>query len=309
MISVIICSRDKKMLDQVSKNVAETIGVPYELIGIDNSRRDYSIFEAYNLGIEKSKYSILCFPHEDLIFHTKNWGQNVIDHFKDRDIGLIGTCGGTALPACPAPWWNNTVLNVHLTNNINTWKIPKKGGLDYKNPFNENATNAILADGHLLCMPKEIFSVCRFDDKNFHGFDCYDSDICLQILANGKKVKIVFDILIEHFSDGYSSDGWADSVEVLADKWQSRLPIFSQAVDKSKIPLHHYRELLSYAYYLQSHKFSDTEIRRRINKYFWRTPFKMIYRDSLLLFLWMNLGYSFSRFIYAALKYFFIKTN
>lgn len=305
MISVIICSKEKKLLDQVSKNIEETIGVPYELIAIDNSRRDYNIFQAYNLGVEKSKCDILCFPHEDLIFHTQDWGNNVINHFKDEDLGLIGTCGGTAMPNCPAPWWSNDVLNIALANNINTWKINKPTGLDYKNPFNENATDAILADGHLLCIPQKMFDTIRFDDKNFNHFHCYDSDICLQVLDQNKKVKIVYDILIEHFSDGYSDKAWADAVETLADKWKHKLPLFSRPIDKRKISLFHYKELLRYVYFMQSHNYTDKEIRKRIRKYFWKTPFKMIYRESLLLFLWMMIGYQPSRYFYAILKYFF----
>ncbi len=50
MISIIICSRDADYLRKVSENVAATIGVPYEIQAIDNSKGAYGICEAYNLG-------------------------------------------------------------------------------------------------------------------------------------------------------------------------------------------------------------------------------------------------------------------
>ncbi|MCE5282251.1 MAG: glycosyltransferase family protein, partial [Deltaproteobacteria bacterium] len=78
MISIIICSRDSGALKEVSGNIEETIGVPYEIIAIDNSRNQYSIFDAYNLGAEQSTFDHLCFMHEDILYHTPHWGSAVI---------------------------------------------------------------------------------------------------------------------------------------------------------------------------------------------------------------------------------------
>ena len=46
MISIVICSRSETALENVSQSVSLTIGVPYEIIAIDNSKGEYSI----NLG-------------------------------------------------------------------------------------------------------------------------------------------------------------------------------------------------------------------------------------------------------------------
>ena len=61
MISVIICSRTSTIGTALSENIKNSIGCEYELISIDNSKNTYSIFEAYNLGIQKSKFDFLCF--------------------------------------------------------------------------------------------------------------------------------------------------------------------------------------------------------------------------------------------------------
>jgi hypothetical protein len=39
-------------------------------------------------------------------------------------------------------------------------------------------------------------------DESFIGFHCYDTDIAFQIIYNGMKTCVCFDILIEHFSYG-----------------------------------------------------------------------------------------------------------
>jgi hypothetical protein len=49
------------------------IGCEYESIIIDNSENRYSIFEAYNLGIDKSKYEYLCLMHDDILIYTIEW--------------------------------------------------------------------------------------------------------------------------------------------------------------------------------------------------------------------------------------------
>ena len=81
MISIIICSRLNILPIDFLNNIKDTIGIEYELIHIDNSEKKYTIFEAYNLGFSMSKFPNLCFMHDDLVFHTQNWGQIVNEYF------------------------------------------------------------------------------------------------------------------------------------------------------------------------------------------------------------------------------------
>jgi hypothetical protein len=57
MISIIICSRTQTISSDYLK-ISKILLDDYELVVIDNSENTYSIFEAYNLGIEQSKGSI-----------------------------------------------------------------------------------------------------------------------------------------------------------------------------------------------------------------------------------------------------------
>lgn len=74
MISCIICSRSSKISEELEKNIVETIGCDYELVVIDNSRNEYSIFSAYNKGVKRAKGNVLCFMHDDILYRTSNWG-------------------------------------------------------------------------------------------------------------------------------------------------------------------------------------------------------------------------------------------
>ena len=102
MINIIICSRHKEISSELRTNLQSTIGVDFELIVVDNSQNIYSIFQAYNEGVKRSCYPYLCFMHEDILFHTQDWGEKVMAHFEDTKVGLIGVAGGHCMLNTPS---------------------------------------------------------------------------------------------------------------------------------------------------------------------------------------------------------------
>ena len=98
MISLIICSRQPDIPQSLKENIAETIGVEYELVVIDNSKNQYSIFQAYNEGVRRAKLSYLCFMHDDILYHSPDWGKKVVEHFEDKRVGAIGVVGSHYMP-------------------------------------------------------------------------------------------------------------------------------------------------------------------------------------------------------------------
>jgi hypothetical protein len=104
MLSIIACSRNKTLSNEFTLNIRSTFGVDYEIISIDNSENRYSIFSAYNIGISKSQYPYLCFVHEDVLFHSNNWGVNIISHLQDSNTGIIGVAGSDLVTRVPASW-------------------------------------------------------------------------------------------------------------------------------------------------------------------------------------------------------------
>jgi hypothetical protein len=59
MISCVICSRQPVISAKLKENIASTVGCEYELVVIDNSTNEYSIFSAYNEGVRCAKAYLL----------------------------------------------------------------------------------------------------------------------------------------------------------------------------------------------------------------------------------------------------------
>lgn len=227
MISVIICSRNNIISSKLQFNIEKTIGVEYELVIIDNSQNLYSIFQAYNEGVRRAKYSYLCFMHDDILFHTQEWGSKVINHFqRDFKIGLIGVVGTHYLPATPSYWCYSGILSGNMIQGMTENGVYKTENVNHLNYVGNNASiGAVAVDGLWFCMPKSMFSFLSFDEKIFHGFHGYDMDICLQTISHKYKVEIVMDILIEHFSYGSETANLYKSIKVCFRKWKNQLPL------------------------------------------------------------------------------------
>jgi glycosyltransferase involved in cell wall biosynthesis len=160
MISIIICSRNPDISDELKQNIAKTIGVEYELIVIDNSKNKYTIFSAYNEGVRRAQYPYLCFMHDDILYHTDNWGTKVIEHFKDEKIGLIGVIGGHYMPKCPASWWSAESRSGQIIQGFINEKNEYETEL-YKYTNNKKNDCEIIEvasiDGLWFCIPKQSF--------------------------------------------------------------------------------------------------------------------------------------------------------
>ena len=221
MISIIICSRNTIIDPILGNNIKNTIGVPYEIIIIDNSDNRLSIFEAYNEGAARSLYPYLCFMHDDIEYQTTDWGKIVAKHFSDEQTGAIGIAGSPYAAQMPGSWWAGGLVNI----NIIPW-YSKNNKPDFltcpETSLNKN--RVITLDGVWFCLKKELFTKIRFDDINFKGFHFYDIDISLQIHQLGYKLYCVFDILIAHFSKGDMNKNWIENAFILKNKWEQVLP-------------------------------------------------------------------------------------
>ncbi|HJV78820.1 MAG TPA: glycosyltransferase [Paludibacter sp.] len=226
MISLIICSRHSDISQSLKENIVETIGVESELIVIDNSSNNHSIFSAYNEGVRRAKYPYLCFAHEDILFRTQDWGWNVIKHFEDTTIGLVGMAGTHFLPKVPVYWTHSPFISEHNLTNDNG-QVIECFKLDFFK--DKDILDVVACDGFCLFIRKELFKTIFFDEKTFTGFHYYDMDICMQVLANNLRVCICNDVLIEHFwSDNYNKIGLKSfylNQEVFFNKWKNYLPI------------------------------------------------------------------------------------
>lgn len=226
MISCIICSRSADIPQELKENINATIGCDYELVVIDNSANKYSIFSAYNEGVRRAKGDILCFMHEDVLFHSQDWGTCVEDFFHRRngDAGLLGVVGGQFIPKTVAYWGDGgcdwgTIIQGNLTSQ-GQYVAEKRG-----NSFKGSELEVAAVDGQWFCIPKFLFDTIKFDEKYYSGFHSYDMDICMQLLKNKRQCFITNKILIEHKSGGSDDADFLYWNEMFYEKWKDFLPI------------------------------------------------------------------------------------
>lgn len=205
-ITVIVCSRQQNPNPDLIKNIEETIGFDFQLIFIDNSENNYSIFQAYNKGIEKSSGEILCFLHEDVLLHTKNWGRILKKLFSEnKDLGVIGIAGSKLKTRMPSAWWDcpQPYRSVNILQHI---KENTKEHWEYG--FKNNEEEVVVIDGVFMAARKDAGITFNEDLKGFHN---YDLSYCLDYIRRGYKIMVTNRILIEHFSMGSLNRLWYES--------------------------------------------------------------------------------------------------
>lgn len=221
MISVVICSRETYIRDSLQENISVTIGCDYELIVIDNSRSNFSIFEAYNIGLDKSKNEIVCFIHEDLLFKSDHWGKHIEEIFmRNPEAGLIGIAGAKVKSLSPSPWWGSD-KKYHVQNIIQ--HTPNKSITKLHYGFNDQAlVQVVVVDGVFFALKRD--PQIRFNE-NFSGFHNYDLNISIEYWLRKYKAFVTQDILIEHFSSGKLDESWLKSTAKIHDFYKNVLPI------------------------------------------------------------------------------------
>ena len=232
-ISVIICSRGHDISAEQRRNIESTIGVPHEIIAIDNSDNRYNIFSAYNEGVRQSKNDVLCFMHDDVRCKTENWGMEVLSAFEDSKVGLLGISGPSYLSTLPVPWWSIYSPQFDFPTIYQTIIDSDREGLK-RSTFSQIPEKALtstsvevaVCDGVFLCIPKFLFSSIRFDEGNYYGFHFYDLDISMQVRNTGHKCVVSRNILLEHISSpsGLSHE-WIQASNIFYKKWRRQLPI------------------------------------------------------------------------------------
>lgn len=252
MISLIVCSSSSHFYSIFSKSVAESVGCVYEIIKIDNYDSKYSITQAYDLGASKAKWNILVFLHEDVVFHSKNWGNELIRYFNTlKNPGVLGIAGSSYLPISPSDWWlsDRQYLHSYFLSNKKDGKV----GEGVLTSYGQQVPKIVYAlDGMFLAIKKNIYQEFSFN-TSLSGFHGYDTAICYQVSQKYHNY-FVPGILLEHFSKGYPNETWLKNT-IAAN--QSVLSFF---IEKKKLGfLDSSLEIKSYHLFLrQLMKFSSS---------------------------------------------------
>lgn len=284
MISVIISSQDKETLEKVSTNIANTIGVPFELIAFENSNGKKGICEVYNRGIDQSKFDILCFTHEDVFFETINWGKKVAAHLEDKKIGLVGLAGGDTKSIVPSSWSSSVFQSeINIIQHSKDKTKPAEHILKTGYPEDNSTLKQVVAiDGVWMCTRKDVTRRFKFDTENFSGFHGYDIDFSLQVQTT-YKVGVLFDLILHHFSDGSYNRAWMESMITVSEKWKKRLPVSVRQLSKEELVRQHWTTMKNFLSKLNRLEYSRLTIfshflKYSFNKYFHVASFLHVLR-------------------------------
>lgn len=235
MISIIICSRTKEVDSHLLRNIREHIGaVAYEVIAVDNSDHKYTIFQAYNWGVRQARYPILCFMHDDILFHSQDWGVRVAAHFEDERLGMLGISGPRFLSRIPSIWWASNAFNRYAPSvcqySIDTERNTRVSVRQCVRPVEAERIEVAAVDGVFFCIRRALFGTIAFDEQVYDGFHCYDLDVSMQVRRAGYRIDAVYDVLLEHISASQLDAGWLRSLRSFYTKWAGQLPVLTYAV-------------------------------------------------------------------------------
>jgi GT2 family glycosyltransferase len=195
----------------------------------DNARITYirnpenlGVSRALNTGSARAQYDILCFMHNDVIVHKKNWISSIREFITSHpDAGVVGLYGAKTVRE-DGSFRGKSIVHA------------KKDGPSMKKPFETVA----VVDGMLMAMKKPVFErVDGFSDDFIVHF--YDKDISLKAIT-GNYVNYVLNIPFEHVCAATRSDisdddrirdeakdkflgMWADSLPVNVTTWREKI--------------------------------------------------------------------------------------
>lgn len=229
MISIIVCSVNPILLDGLRLNIEATIGVPFELLAFDNREQQLGITTVYNRQAAKAKYDSICFIHEDVVIHTKNWGILLHNLLENKFIGLVGVSGGVYKSKYPGTW-STCSPSLYRTHTIQHFKNKQEAVITNINPDNLPFDKVSVIDGLFMATRKAVFDQYSFDDFLLKGFHGYDIDYSLQV-GQQYEVVVSYELLLEHLSEGTLNEAWLRNSLLVHEKWKHQLPVQSRAID------------------------------------------------------------------------------
>lgn len=235
MISIIICSRNPQCSADFRHHIQSSIGdIPFEIVWIDNSRNQRNMCQAYNYGVRQAKYDYLCFMHEDIVFHSKNWGKIAASAMSDTSVGMLGVQGCVYFCESTVYWTYSGFRKAHIIEIIDG-KKEKIFEQDY--PCSDEV---VAIDGLWMFTRKSLFkNTIKWDERSYAHFHMYDMDISMQLIHKGYKIKIIEDIWIEHKSNGNFNKEFYEDTRIFHEKWDNLLPVGTIEISDEVVSLSH----------------------------------------------------------------------
>jgi hypothetical protein len=210
MISVLICSADNFLLEQIKSNIQRTIGIEHEILYIDNSIERKGICAVYNSLASRAKFPYLCFVHEDILFETNDWGAIIKDIFAKQDsVGVIGVAGSKYKSKALSGWFTG-VKEFDCANIIHKYSYGDE--LICLKPHEDSLIEeAVCIDGVFICCKRSVWAQLKFDEQQLPGFHFYDVDFSMRA-SRHSTVIVTYQIQIVHITKGGDfGDRWVET--------------------------------------------------------------------------------------------------
>ena len=147
--------------------------------------------------------------HEDVTIESAAFIVAVRAELADPDVAIVGAIG--ALRPASLRWWQGEGRG----------RVRDSSGLV---DFGGGRHDVDVLDGLCLVLSPWATRHLRFDESAFDGFHGYDSDICLQARAAGRRVRVTELPITHHTHGGYGdAAAYARANVVFAAKWRELL--------------------------------------------------------------------------------------
>jgi glycosyltransferase involved in cell wall biosynthesis len=208
----------RKIDNNYIDSIKRTIGLKeneYEIIPLENNGL-YSLSEAYNIILDKSKSDIVVLMHDDIKIEP-NWGKKLIVHFNKGTHDIIGVAGTTNFPKS-GMWWENKESMIGIVKH-------SKDGKTWVNRYSESQgydiKTVVIVDGLFIAFDKT--KIKHKFDEEFKGFHFYDIAFCFPNYLDGINIGVITDIKITHLSIGQTNQEWEENRKQFVEKYNNQL--------------------------------------------------------------------------------------
>lgn len=221
--SIIVCSIRPELAEALEKSVASTIGSPFEMLVCDNRGSNRGIGAVYNGAAARARGEYLCFVHEDVLFHSSDWGPQIAQKLAEESTGVIGFAGANTKLQSLSGWSaNSSDVRQNYTQRLRSGRRRRF----YNNPEEVDFSPAVCLDGFCLFVRREVWAANPFDEKTFSGFHGYDLDFTTTIACHHRNY-VSNRIEVEHISEGGFSKVWFEALKRYHEKHEKHLPLFA----------------------------------------------------------------------------------
>lgn len=224
MLSIIVCSINDVLFQQMKQSISETVGVPYEILVRNNTVSNDGICKVYNQLAKDATQPLLVFVHEDVTFNTMNWGKKLVEKFeRDSAIGLIGVAGSRYKGNTYSGWYTGQkAIDAYTIIHANGQHVSEiHSSPDDSIHYHE----VVCLDGVFLMCRKSLWNQIYFDEQLLKGFHFYDIDFSVRSAAVSKVLVVTDVALVHHTTGGDYGDRWIREAFIYHTSKSNELPV------------------------------------------------------------------------------------